>query len=133
MDFTDILFEIEGKIKFYNISYRNYHGIWSRYIFNVTPFTLNVYDLLGTHNGNLNFKGVENLIYYKHHTDYMNQSCKKDPCDIYEIVSGDRIHNGGSDKHKRNLGHKYYQPIKDEFEVELKSMRRIKKIDSAIS
>lgn len=140
MDFTEIIFDCLDDIKFHNIAYRNYLGIWRGYVIRVTTFDLNVYNLYDTNVENYEneittskyFGYLGTNIYSVHQNTYLNGSCRKDPCDIFEIVSGDRIHNGGSDRHKIHITKEYYADVKKLFISEMRKQQRNKKIDNVI-
>lgn len=136
MDFTEILFDVEDKIQFYNITFRGYLGIWRSYVFQVNPFALSVHKLTKEHleqfendEHTQSFGNIMDCVANYHHQNYNRQDCRKDPCDLYEIVSGDRIHNGGSDKYKMNLSKEHYKNVKKEFITKAREVIRNNKID----
>lgn len=67
-----------------------------------------------------------------HHNDYVNVRCDYDPCDIFEDVSGVKIHRGESDGHLMYLDH--VGDVRG-FEEELRSIisnRRNNQIESIL-
>lgn len=99
-------------VKFFNTSYREYVGIWKFdhrgiWVIFVYPFAIKLVisdeirppDEIS--NLSLHDKlGVKNIFNY-HHTQ--REEIGVDPCDIYEWVSGIKIHRGESDKHMMGL------------------------------
>jgi hypothetical protein len=60
-----------------------------------------------------------------HHVDFMEGKIDTDPCDIYEKVSGVKIHHGEPDNHMMKIDHE--DDIKL-FEAEIISQRRDSKL-----
>ena len=90
--------DILNKIQFHNTSYKEYLGIYDKYIISVYPFDINIFDAC------INDKPIlYNDLYHKylnkrqfHHIDFINAInildeefiYDIDPCDAYDIVSG---------------------------------------------
>lgn len=120
------------KIKFFNISYREYVGVYGDYIIGVYPFVVKI-DRAFRDDGSPitydDFKmyGVKSM---HHHNDFIEGKIDTDPCDIYEKVSGIKIHHTGteheSDNHMMNIDH--VDDIKL-FEAEIISQSRDRKLN----
>ena len=91
LSFSMQLLELDFKsIKFYNTSFREYVGIYDEYIIGVYPFVI-AYDKLPIDYSHTSFSHSHNLF---SHNDYKDGIISIDPCDIFEEVSGIRIHHG---------------------------------------
>lgn len=116
------------KIKFYNTSYREYLGVYGGYIIGVYPFAIKTEKTFRTDDVAITYDffklmGVRSS---HHHIDFKNGEIDIDPCDIYESVSGVRIHHGGSDSHLMNLDHTNEIKL---FESEIVSISRDNKLN----
>jgi hypothetical protein len=95
------------KIKFFNISFREYVGVYGGYIIGVYPFVV-IIDRASKYDGNPithnDFKmyGVKSM---HHHYDFIDGKIDIDPCDIYEKVSGIKIHHNEPDDHMIDIDH----------------------------
>lgn len=118
------------KIKFYNISFREYIGIYDKYIIGVYPFSIKIDNALKdgmpiTYD-DLKMYGVKSS---HHHHDFLDGNIDIDPCDIYEKISGVKTHQGaGWPDDIDDMNRDYTDNIKD-FESEIISHFRDIKID----
>lgn len=88
-------------IKFYNISYRSYIAIKNNCIIMIYPFVINIYkintnvdnisDYINNYHFLKNCTEIEEIL-YAHHIDFLDKKINFDPCLIYELVSGYKIH-----------------------------------------
>ena len=107
------------KIKFFNISFREYVGVYGGYIIGVYPFVV-IIDRASKYDGNPithnDFKtyGVKSMFFIfisqrvfltHHHNDFIDGKIDIDPCDIYEKVSGIKIHHNEPDDHMIDIDH----------------------------
>lgn len=95
-------------IKFFNTSFREYLGVYGEYIIGVYPFAITVNRAFGNDNRPISYyefkmQGVRSS---QHHIDFIKNEISFDPCDVYEKISGIKIHNGEDDSHKNILTEK---------------------------
>ncbi len=90
-----------ANLEFYNTSFREFLTVYKGYIIAVYPFSISI----GTPMSYEFYKlfGVSNS--YLHHNDFLSNDIKTDPCDVYEKVSGVKIHHGESDSYMMNIDH----------------------------
>lgn len=133
------------KIKFYNTSFREYLGVYDSYIIGVYPFAINITDIFTNfkyelfHNG---YKPSQSTGPFplteilnkslNHHNDYRVKKIDVDPCDIYEFISGVRIHHGSSDTGYGPNNLKEMQNNIITFESTVKSVMRDNKIKNIL-
>jgi hypothetical protein len=116
------------KIKFFNISYREYVGVYGDYIIGVYPFAIKIDKSFKDDGspityGDFKMYGVKSK---HHHVDFTEGKIDTDPCDIYEKVSGVKIHHGEPDNHMMNI---YHEDDIKLFEAEIISQRRDSKLN----
>jgi hypothetical protein len=116
------------KMKFYHTSYREYLCVQGDYIIGVYPFAIKVervFDNDGGANTYDRFKtlGVRSMY---NHNDFDKGLIDMDPCDIFEKVSGIKIHHDESDDHLRIINHS--NDISG-FDAEVLSYRRDKRLN----
>jgi len=95
---TDIIKIIDEmlKTKFHNLSYRDYYGLNEKYLISVHPYAIHIYKIIKPINNWINILNDINfgtgnyikLIIDYHKSDYINDICLYNPCEIYEKVSG---------------------------------------------
>lgn len=113
-------------LKFFRTSYREYLGVYGDYIIGVYPFAILVENAYKDNKpityDHFKMCGVRSS---HHHQDYVNKKINTDPCDVYESISGTKIHRGVSDRHLMNIDH--IDDIKL-FEVDILSQKRDNKL-----
>lgn len=94
-------------IKFFNTSFREYLGIYGEYIIGVYPFTITVNRSFGDGNRPISYYEfkMQGVVSSQHHIDFIKNEISFDPCDVYEKISGIKIHNGGDDAHTMSIDH----------------------------
>lgn len=128
-----------SKIRFFNIDYRHYVGIWKIdlkgvWIVHVHPFSVKLkirshlrVDLITPQSPKLeNRKYPDDYEYVFNHHHGHRDEIGYDPCDVYEWVSGVKIHSGEDDTHFMRVD---YYPINQEFVRHILDMRRLVSLD----
>jgi len=94
-------------LKFYNTSYREYLAVYGEYIIKVYPFAVGVERSFLTDGSPVTYDSLKlaGARSHQHHNDFISGKIDIDPCDIYEVVSGTKIHSGGSDSYLMNKEH----------------------------
>lgn len=128
-----------GRIKFFNIDYRHYIGIWKIdqsgfWIVQSHPFAISLnirshdrVDNITSQNPKLEttkYPDDYNYVFNYHHKD--RDKIGLDPCDIYEWISGINIHSGESDDHMMGLD---FYSVNKEFVDYMRVTRRLEKIE----
>jgi hypothetical protein len=116
------------KLKFFYVDFREYYSVYGDYIIHVFPFVISL-SKITYEDKPLNYEIINmfkraSLRY--HHQDYIKGKVSVDPCDIYERVSGIKIHQGESDYHLMN---KSYEEEIRLFDAEILSQRREQKLN----
>lgn len=116
------------KLNFIQTSFREYLCVYGDYIICVYPFAIKVEWSFRMDGKPLTYdyfklSGVRSSY---HHHDFLSGEIDTDPCEIYEMVSGIRIHHHESDSNFMN--NDYSENIKL-FESEIISQRRNNKIN----
>lgn len=139
MEIEDIVKKIP-KIKYYNISYRNYFGLINGYIVMVYPFVTALYKI-NKHINNFatngiyhhlhNNKDIEE-IFRGHEINFNKGDFYFSPCMMYEKVSGYKIHTLNEED---NFGFpkEYYTQNCIDFDKALKCHIRKEKLNKILS
>jgi hypothetical protein len=115
------------KLKFFNVSFRDYYSVYGDYIIQVYPFVISLSKAFDNKGKPLNYEIIRMSGRSRyHHSDYTDGIVSVDPCDIYERVSGIKIHQGESDDHLMN---KSYEEEIRLFDAEILSQRRELKLN----
>ena len=102
------------KIKFYNLSFRCYRGVYKKYVVGIFPFVTDIFEIINKPgkiaiNGNFDYSEYDKNvieIFRIHLQDHRKNPEKYfDPCLLYEEIIGDKIHTNPSngDQYKMNL------------------------------
>ena len=94
-------------LTFFNTSYREYLTVYQDWIIGVYPFAVRIEKALTLYNKPLTYNEYEILGVRSqlHHIHFNDGFINTDPCDIYEKVSGIKIHHRESDNHMMNKDH----------------------------
>jgi hypothetical protein len=115
------------KLKFFNVSFREYYSVYDDYIIQVYPFVISLSKAFDNKGKPLNYEIIRMSGRSRyHHQDYIKGKISVDPCDIYEKVSGVKIHQGESDSHLMN---KSYEEDIRLFDAEILSQKRELKLN----
>ncbi len=115
------------KLKFFNVSFRDYYSVYGDYIIQVYPFVISLSKAFDNKGKPLNYEIIRMSGRSRyHHSDYTDGIVSVDPCDIYERVSGIKILQGESDDHLMN---KSYEEEIRLFDAEILSQRRELKLN----
>ena len=118
-----------SEIKFYNLSFRCYRGIYKDYVVGIHPFVTDIFELrkltqkIGA-GGNFEFEDQHNQnvieIFRVHHQDHRKnpETYWFEPCLLYEEVIGDKIHTDpqNGDQHKMGLPKEFYIEQRQQFD-----------------
>jgi hypothetical protein len=126
-------------IKFYNLSFRCYRGIYKNYVVGIHPFVTDIYEIKKPikveTSGSFYYADYDYIveILRVHHIDHKNKPEKFwfDPCIFYEEVIGDKIHTDpqNGDQYKMDLPKEFYINQRKQFEnVIFNSFRKNKLI-----
>jgi hypothetical protein len=123
LDHFDVIQEIIqniSKVKFYNLSFRCYRGIYKDYVVGIHPFVTDIFEIkklpgkIGA-GGNFEYLDFDNNIieiFRVHYQDYREnpETYWFDPCLFYEDIIGDKIHTDSQngDRHKFGLSKEFY-------------------------
>lgn len=125
-------------IKFYNLSFRCYRGVYKNYVVGIFPFVTDIFEIINQPNkigisGNFEYSDYNNNvieILRFHHLEYEDKPeiYLFDPCLLYEKVVGDKIHTDPpADEHKMDLSKEFYIEQRQQFDnVINKTIRKTK-------
>ena len=127
---NEILLNIT-KFKYSNTSYREYKAVYKNYLVCVWPFAIHIYEILKPSNiealswASYVFSECFKKIFDLHHIDWLKYGI--DPCDVYEEVSGYKIHSGESDD--MSVSEECYHKQINELNVKILHNLRIEKLN----